>query len=188
MIVDLIELESQEELEVLYDLIEPAVEGKIDEDEDDSEVERQVTQIILRREGENLASYGTRVDRFLNLIAFLENSSYIDEEINRLKNLKTSRANLAKRLKAMVLYRLQIDGTKRLDTPKHRLSVVTKGGQQPVEVDYDVSEDIALIPPEYVITAISHKLDKKAIAQDLKNGKELSWARLLEREEYLRIK
>ncbi len=84
---------------------------------------------------------GGLLDRFIDYIQFLNDSSYLSAEITRLQALKKSRTNLAKRLMAMVLYRLETSQVKKIETPKHKITVVGKGGKQPIEIDYDEVED-----------------------------------------------
>ena len=185
-------LETGEELEAFYQTANAKVvneaTGKEDE-ENDKKLEEEATQIILRREGETREEYENRVDGFLFYIGYLENCDRINKEIERLKKLKTSRTNLAKRLKDLVMYRMRLNGKDKLETPRYRIKIAVKGGMQPVEVDYDVKQpkDLELIPKEYLNASTSYRVNRKALARDLMNGKELSWARLLEREEYLKI-
>ena len=95
---------------------------------------------------------------------------------------------MARRLGDLILYRLEISNVKKVETAKYKISVVGKGGKQPVEIDYDETEDIDLIPEEYVSTKVTKKIDKEAVTQSLKAGIHLTWARLLERGNRLSIK
>lgn len=88
----------------------------------------------------------------------------------------------------MILYRLEINNVTKVETGRFKISVVGKGGKQPVELDYDEVHDIDIIPEEYVTTKVVKKVDKDAIAKVLKSGVALTWARLLERGNRLSIK
>ena len=179
------ELESGEELEQLSKILE-AEEGN--DEERDRAIDEHLTQIILRREGESRKDHGARVDRFISYLRFQEDTSYITAEISRLNALKKSRKNLAKRLTNMILYRLEISKVNKIETNKYKISVVGKGGKQPVEIDYDETHDLDLFPEEFVKTKIVKTVDKDAISAHLKAGKPLTWARLVERGNRLSIK
>ena len=185
MLFDRPELESGEELEQLSKILE-AEESSTEESE--RVVDRHLTQIILRREGESRKDYGARVDRFISYLRFQEDTSYITAEINRLNALKKSRKNLAKRLMNMILYRLEVSKVNKIETNKYKISVVGKGGKQPVEIDYDETHDLDLFPEEFIKTKTVKTVDRDAIANYLKAGKSLSWARLVERGNRLSIK
>jgi Siphovirus Gp157 len=185
MLLNLPELETGEELDQLSTLL--ATEEQSGSSQD-PEIDNQITQIILRREGEDQISYGKRVDRFINYIQFLNQTNYLDSEIARLQTLKKLRTNLAKRLISMVLFRLEISGVKKVETDTHKISVVGKGGKQPIEIDYDEVHDLDLIPEEFIETKVVKKVNKEAIANYLKANNSLSWARLVERGNRLSIK
>lgn len=185
MLFDLPELESGAELEQLSSIL--ATEEMTGSNQDKT-IDDQITQIILRRKGENRLNYNQRLDRFIDYIQFLNDSSYISTEITRLQALKKSRTNLAKRLMAMVLYRLEMSQVQKIETPKHKISVVGKGGKQPIEIDYDEVEDLELFPPEFIKIKTVKTVDKDAISAHLKANKPLSWARLVERGKRLSIK
>lgn len=185
MLFDRPELESGEELEQLSKILE-AEESSTEER--DRAVDEHLTQIILRREGESRKDYGARVDRFISYLRFQEDTSYISAEISRLQALKKSRQNLAKRLMNMILYRLVVSKINKIETNKYKISVVGKGGKQPVEIDYDETHDLDLFPEEFVKTKIVKTVDRDAIADHLKAGMSLPWARLVERGNRLSIK
>ncbi len=185
MLFELPELESAEELEQLGSLL--ATEEMTGANQDET-IDNHITQIILRREGESRTSYGQRVDRFISYIQFLKDTSFISAEISRLQTLKKSRENLAKRLMAMVLYRLEASKVNKVETAKHKISVVGKGGKQPIELDYDEVRDIDLFPPEFIKTKVVKTVDKDAIVAHLQANRQLPWARLIERGKRLSIK
>lgn len=184
MLFELPELESAEELERLSSILEAEETGENKEREIDS----HITQIILRREGEDRIGYGMRVDRFISYILFLKDTNFIKSEISRLQSLKNKRENLAKRLINMVLYRLEVSNTGKVETQKHTIKVVGKGGKQPIEIDYDEVRDLDLFPNEFVKERVVKSVDKDAIAAYLKAGNKLSWARSIERGNRLSIK
>ena len=68
--------------------------------------------------------------------------------------------------------------------------MIGKGGKQPVEIDYDETHDIDLFPEEFKFTKVKtvKTIDRDAIADYLKAGNPLSWARLVERGNRLSIK
>lgn len=185
MLFELPELESAEELEQLSSIL--AAEEETGERKERA-IDDRIAQIILRREGEDRVSYGKRVDRFISYIQFLKNTSFITSEISRLQGLKKSRENLAKRLTAMVLYRLEVSKIDKVETAKYTIKVVGKGGKQPIEIDYDEVHDLDLFPPEFIKEKVVRSVDKDAIATHLKTDNELSWARLIERGNRLSIK
>lgn len=193
MLFDLPELESGEELEQLSRIL-AAEESGTEENPKGllknivPSINEHITQIILRKEGESIQDYGARVDRFISYLKFQEDTSYISTEINRLQALKKSRQNLAKRLMNMILYRLEISKVNKIETNKYKISVVGKGGKQPIEIDYDETHDLNLFPEEFVKTKIVKTVNKDAITAHLQAGKPLSWARLVERGNRLSIK
>ena len=168
MLFDLPELESGAELERLSSIL--ATEEMTGSNQDKT-IDDHITQIILRRKGEDRLNYNQRLDRFIDYIQFLNDSSYLSAEITRLQALKKSRSNLAKRLMAMVLYRLETSQVKKIETPKHKITVVGKGGKQPIEIDYDEVEDIELFPPEFIKVKTVRTVDKDAISAHLKANK-----------------
>ena len=185
MIFDRPELESGEELEQLSKLLEAE---ESNDEERARAMDEHLTQIILRRQGESRKDYGARVDRFISYLRFQEDTSYISAEIERLQALKKSRKNLAKRLMDMILYRLEVSKVNKIETNKYKISVVGKGGKQPVEIDYDETHDLDLFPEEFVKTKIVKTVDRDAIAAHLKAGKPLPWARLVERGNRLSVR
>lgn len=185
MIVDIPELETGTELEKLNQILSAEEQSDTNQNQ---KVNNQVVQIILRREGEDRISYGKRVDRFINYIKFLQHTGNLDSEITRLQTLKKLRVNLAKRLTNMILFRLETSNIKNIETATHKISVVGKGGKQPVEIDYDEVHDLDLIPEEFITTKTVKKINKEAIANHLKANNTLTWARLLERGNRLSIK
>ncbi|MEL6439125.1 MAG: siphovirus Gp157 family protein [Cyanobacteria bacterium J06621_8] len=186
MFINVQELESGAELEQLSQLLEMTGENYTDLQSE--EVEQQVTQIILRRENESSKEYNARLDRFLFYIQFLGNTSVIEDEIRRLQALQKSRKGLAERLKSMILYRLQVNRIDKIETPKHTLKVLDKGGRLPLELDWDEKEDLDKFPPEFVKAKTTQSVDKTKIIKHLEAGGTLTWARLLERGKRLSIK
>jgi hypothetical protein len=73
MLLNLPELETGEELDRLSTLL--ATEEQSGSSQD-LEIDNQIAQIILRREGEDRISYGKRVDRFINYIQFLNQTNF----------------------------------------------------------------------------------------------------------------
>ncbi len=181
MKIEIPHLSSDLELEQLNNLVEES-ESQLEKNE------QLLDRIILRREKESRLAHGQRVDRLIDYLKFLEDTKEIDTRIEELRGLKKSRTNLAKRLTNLIKFRLELNKITRLETPRHKLSVVNKGGLPPIEIDYDEIADIELFPPEFVREKVTKQIDKKAIIDYLKSGKPLPWARLLTRDTRLSIK
>lgn len=181
MKIEIVHLSSDFELEELNNLVEQS-DSQLEENE------QLLDRIILRRENESRLAHGQRVDRLIDYLKFLENTQEIDTRIKELQSLKKSRTNLAKRLINLIKFRLELNKITTLETPRHKLSVVSKGGLPPIEIDYDEIQDLELFPPEFVREKVTKQIDKRAIIDYLKSGKPLSWARLLTKDTRLSIK
>jgi Siphovirus Gp157 len=181
MKIELLHLSSDSDLEQLNAVIEQS-EPELEKSE------QLIDRIVLRRQGESITKHGQRVDRLIDYIKFLGDTNEIDARITELQALKKSRTNLAKRLTELIKFRLNLNQVTKLETPRHKLSIVTKGGIQPIEIDYDEVEDLDLIPQEFIREKVTRTIDKTAIVKYLEKGNFLGWARLIERDTRLNIK
>jgi hypothetical protein len=75
---------------------------------------------------------------------------------------------------------MQSEGMKKVETTRFRATVAMPGGKPALELIGDV-------PPEYVEQEIIHVTDKDKIRTELESGKVLPFARLVEKQPYLRI-
>ncbi len=103
--------------------------------------------------------------------------SALQTEIKRLQELQKIRENHVKNLKNYLYEQMKTIGKTKFSTPLFNFSICKNGGLQPLEITGDV-------PSEYCDLVPNNTLIREAI----KEGKDIKFARLLERGEHLRIK
>jgi len=103
--------------------------------------------------------------------------SALQTEIKRLQELQKIRENHVKNLKNYLYEQMKAIGKTKFSTPLFNFSICKNGGLQPLEITGDV-------PSEYCDLVPNNTLIRDAI----KEGKDIKFARLLERGEHLRIK
>ena len=109
----------------------------------------------------------------------------IDQEIKRLTEKKKLINNNIDRLKAAVQYTMtDVLNTRKVKGEKFTWAIQKNGGKAPVILDPEVS--VLSYPDEYQDWDV--RPDKTAIREALEAGKELSFAKLGERGESLRLK
>lgn len=102
-----------------------------------------------------------------------------DKEIKRLQERNRILNNREKRIREMIMQSMKIQGKTKLSTNLFSFSIAKNGGKQKLSIIGDV-------PEEYTKTIIENDTDK--IRQALQEGKELTFAKLEEKGENLRIK
>jgi hypothetical protein len=98
---------------------------------------------------------------------------------NEMSGKAAAKINQAKRMKARLQAELERLGVQRIKTP-----TVTAYTQESESVE---CEDLANLPPEYVVTVEASRPDKKRMAEELRAGKELGFA-WLKRATHLRFR
>ena len=101
-------------------------------------------------------------------------------EAKRIADRAKRDESIAAWFKDQVLRVMQNEGMKKLETTRFRATVAMPGGKAALELVGDV-------PPEYVEQQIIHVTDKEKIRAELEQGKTLCFARLVEKQPYLRI-
>jgi len=113
----------------------------------------------------------TKAEGYVEYIGSRESFvSRIDEEIKRLQGLKKSEQSRVDYLKSKLVDAVSIFGDITLN-----LKTITTRPSQSVEVDMDK------IHKDYITTKVSFQADKMKVKQDLKDGKEVKGAILVEK-------
>ena len=103
--------------------------------------------------------------------------SALQTEIKRLQELQKIRENHVKNLKSYLFEQMKAIGKTKFSTPLFNFNICKNGGALPMEITGDV-------PSEYCDLVPNNTLIRDAI----KEGKDIEFAKLLERGEHLRIK
>lgn len=105
----------------------------------------------------------------------------VQSEIERLTARKRQMENRDKSIRDYLKHNMQVAGITNIKCPL--FSITLAKGREVVQVDDELS-----LPAEYVSVNTTVAPDKKKILAALKDGKEISGARLVRNEESLRIK
>ena len=105
----------------------------------------------------------------------------IDSEIERLQNKKKVLQNGIDRMKQSLYNSMKEIGKEKFKTELFSFTIAKNGGKTPV-----VIEDEGQVPMEYQVA--SYSVDKNKIREELESGKELSFAKLGQKGESLRIR
>ena len=133
---------------------------------------------ILTQQAESLPA---AIDDVLALVRDIEiRAEARKAEAKRIADRAKRDESIAAWFKDQVLRVMQNEGMKKLETTRFRATVAMPGGKAALELIGDV-------PPEYVEQQIIHVTDKDKIRAELEQGKTLCFARLVEKEPYLRI-
>jgi len=133
---------------------------------------------ILTQQAE---SFPAAIDDVLSLVRDIEARAEARKaEADRLKQRAKRDEAVAAWFKSQVLRTMQAQGLKKIECLRWRATVAQPGGKPAMELIGDV-------PPEYVEQEIIHVTDKDKIRTELESGKILSFARLVEKQPYLRI-
>jgi len=133
---------------------------------------------ILTQQAE---SFPAAIDDVLSLVRDIEARAEARKaEADRLKQRAKRDEAVAAWFKSQVLRTMQAQGLKKIECLRWRATVAQPGGKPAMELIGDV-------PPEYVEQEIIHVTDKDKIRTELESGKVLSFARLVEKQPYLRI-
>lgn len=121
----------------------------------------------------------------------IQNVAYVDRELTadiekldaEIKYLQDKKKTISKHktnLRTRVQEMMEALGIEEIKAGVFTAKIVGSGGLKPMEVQEDK------VPDEYM--KITYEIDKEKIRTDLENGKELSFAKLLERGKSLRLK
>lgn len=145
--------------------------------------EGELTKEEYQKQGQELAL--ALQNKSISIIGYLRNqeltSEAIKNEIDRLNTIKKAIDNKVDKFKEYVKLNMQDLGLEKIDTELGTLSVA----KNPVSVDV---YDEALIADEYKKEKVTVTIDKTAIKNAIKDGKEVQGARLIEDKTSLRIK
>ncbi len=136
-----------------------------------------------------------KIDAYCSLIdKFNAHASIRKAESDRLAAMAKVDLNNAKRLKDRMKQFMEFTGNQKMETKYRKLRLQNNGGALPIQwiaKDGDFitvlpdEPSIDSLPPEYVVQIPS--IDMEAIRSDLEGGVELSFARLCDRGQHLRI-
>ena len=133
---------------------------------------------ILTQQAESLPA---AIDDVLALVRDIEIRAEARKAVaKRIADRAKRDESIAAWFKDQVLRVMQNEGMKKIETTRFRATVAMPGGKAALELIGDV-------PPEYVEQQIIHVTDKDKIRAELEQGKTLCFARLVEKEPYLRI-
>jgi hypothetical protein len=122
-----------------------------------------------------------KIDGYCALIRTCElRSAARKEEAERLQKRVQADANLARNLKARLLEWMTLQGERRIETARYRLSVCANGGKAPMEVG-----PTDQLPDALTITTRSP--NSEAIRKHLELALDVPGCRLLPRGQHLRI-
>ncbi len=103
-------------------------------------------------------------------------------EAARMRALADTDLKAAKALKSRMLWFLETSGKRKIEAGKFRISVCKNSGPQPIDVDED------RVPPPYLIETVVQTVDTARIREELAQGEDLAFARIMERGTHIRIK
>lgn len=169
------------ELTAIQKALECGIEAHTGDDPDNSpELADKRLDELIERELSTTQALKAKLDGYCNLMADLEwRAVQASNEISRLKNMKSGFEGLAKRLRENLLFVLTRLELEKVETPLHRVSLA----KSPLSVDVD---EFADIPEEFL--RVKSEVDKIAIKDALKAGRELPFARWAPEKFSLRIK
>ena len=125
-------------------------------------------ELAFEEKAENIAKAIRNID---------SDVSALKTEIKRLQELQQQRENHVKNLKNYLYEQMKAIGKTKFSTPLFNFTICKNGGALPIEIVGDV-------PAEYCDLVPNNTLIRDAI----KEGKDIEFAKLLERGEHLRIK
>mgnify|MGYP000933962417 CR=1 FL=1 len=151
---------------------------------EDPELQEAIADLFSQKD-ELDREFSQKIDNYLALIKSLETFAETrKKEAERLRNLANSDIKKAKFLRENLQAALEERNVSTLKTNRFNLSLSLNGGKQPLWLDENI--DMNQLPSQYRIT--SYHFDKEAIREDLENGVELDFAKILERKRSLRIR
>lgn len=126
-----------------------------------------------------------KLDGYAELIAEVKaRISARKERVKEMQALVKSDEVLVERLTKTLQWFFENNGMARVDTARHRISLVKNGGKAPVVFTEDF--DVAALPDAYVVTKLEP--NKDAIREALERGEELGFATLGDRGQSIRVK
>lgn len=158
-----------------------SLEAQLSELEDDAEQQ----ELLISKYLQTSADIRTKLDGYCSLIQGIEYRAEIRKaEAKRLSDRATVDSNLAKRLKAKLLWFLKENEIKKVETNHYQISRAKNGGKQPLIIN----EDIPITSIDERFHKVSIDFDKESIRLALENNEKLDFAYLAERQENIRIK
>lgn len=129
-----------------------------------------------------------KVDGYCALIAeFTMRAEARAAEANRLTALCKRDTARAESLKARLKFYFEFHSIKKMETPRHSLSLVNNGGKLPVVIAESVNPDDLEEQFQRTIPA-RIEIDKEAVREELESGGKLDFATLGQRGTQLKIK
>lgn len=156
----------------------------------DIEVEKAIDK-WLSENRDNLAAkldgYAHIIDRLEHSAGFWKNeAAYYGKEAARLKgHVQTNEANIA-RLKRRLCEFFLFMGMQKIETPLHKFSIQSNGGEKPLVYPTEWNDRPNLIPAEYQKTITI--LDKEKLRTALEMGQEIEGCKIGEPGYHLRIR
>ncbi|AMA10730.1 siphovirus Gp157 family protein [Picosynechococcus sp. PCC 73109] len=157
-------------------LLEELLENANDQDQE---------QTILDFLADSQTNLQEKVDNYVELIQELQaRATARKERAKQLQELARSDENKARRLKTLLQTHLQSLEIKRLDTPRHRITLANNGGKAPLILREDLN--VEALPQRFQ----KIELDTTAIREAIEAGDEeaLEIAHLGQRGQSIRIK
>lgn len=156
------------------------LEAELAEVKSEEQQQELMTQYLQNKE-----DLKVKLENYCSFISELEARAEVRKaEAKRLSDRASCDANLAKRLKTMLLWYLKENGIKKIETSLHSISVVKNGGRQPLVLN----ENISVTSIDKRFQKVSIDFDKDSIRVALENGESLNFGYLKEREEGVRIR
>lgn len=162
------------ELAALSELLDEIPGGEIT-DEVSAIIEAWFAEIGEARE--------SKIEAYCHLIRSHElRASIRSDEADRIKDLAKRDGAIVTKLRERLKFWFELTGTKKVETPRFRVSLSNVGGSLPVEIDPG-----AELNPQWIATKVTTSPDRKAIHDALKSGVVVPGCRLGERQKSLRI-
>lgn len=157
----------------LLDLLDSCPDGELDD---------ATSAALDKWMGEIQRTAEAKVEGYAVIIRTLElRAAARKEERERLARLVQADENNVKRLKDRLLIYFTATGTKRIDTPRFRVSVCANGGVVPLVMPLEPRD----LPPEFQRREVVADVD--VIRKVLELGQEIPGCRLLARGSHVRI-
>jgi len=144
----------------------------------------QVAEAIDGIMAELESDFLSKADRIVAYVQELNlRSEARKKEADRLAKRAKQDKHTADFLKQNLLSVMQKHGRKRVDTDRFKVTVAGNGGKLPVDISEDV--DVKMLPEKF--QHVERRVDKDAVREALESGETLTFARLGERGQHLRI-
>jgi len=133
---------------------------------------------ILAQQAENLPA---AIDDVLSLVAEIEHRAAARKaEADRLKARAKRDEAVAEWFRGQVLRAMQAQGMKKVESPRWRVTLAMPGGKRALEI-------VGEVPDAYKFETTTVETDLAYIRKVLENGATLPFARLVEKQPYLKV-